>query len=59
MRLFFLILFFSINIFSQDTKISGKVFDKYTGKPIEFANVSIVEKGLGATTDSTGFFLIN
>jgi len=59
MRFFILILFFSINIFSQDTKISGKVFDKYTGKPIEFANVSIVEKGLGSTTDSTGFFVIN
>ena len=59
MRFFILILFFAINIFSQDTKISGKVFDKYTGKPIEFANVSIVEKGLGSTTDSTGFFVIN
>ena len=59
MRLFSLILFFSFNIFAQDTKISGKVFDKYTGQPIEFANVSIVEMGLGAITDSLGIFEIN
>ena len=59
MRLFSLILFFSFNLFAQDTKISGKVFDKYTGQPIEFANVSIVEMGLGTITDSLGIFEIN
>ena len=58
MRLFILTLFICINVFSQSNKISGIVIDGYTGQPIEFANVSILELGLGSITDSLGLFEI-
>ena len=58
MRLIVLTLFFCINVFSQSNKISGIVIDGYTGQPIEFANISILELGLGSITDSLGLFEI-
>ena len=39
MRLVFFLFIISSNIISQNSQISGVVFDKYTGQPIEYANV--------------------
>ena len=54
-----ILLLFCTKLFAQNNNISGLVIDRYTGQPIEFANVSIVDLGLGSSTDSLGFFKIN
>lgn len=59
MRKIMILLLFCTKLFAQNNNISGLVIDRYTGQPIEFANVSIVDLGLGSSTDSLGFFKIN
>ena len=59
MRKIMVLLLLCTKLFAQNNKISGLVIDRYTGQPIEFANVSIVDLGLGSSTDSLGFFKIN
>ena len=54
-----ILLLLCTKLFTQNNNISGLVIDRYTGQPIEFANVSIVDLGLGSSTDSLGFFKIN
>ena len=54
-----ILLLLCTKLFAQNNNISGLVIDRYTGQPIEFANVSIVDLGLGSSTDSLGFFKIN
>lgn len=51
-----LLLLLSINLSAQ---ISGTVFDKTTGKPIQYANVFLKDQMIGATSDLNGAFLIN
>lgn len=55
-----LILIFLVNgfLFSQETKIKGKVFDLDTGEPIPNANVIVVGTSFGASTNSNGEFEI-
>ena len=50
-----ILLLLCTKLFTQNNNISGLVIDRYTGQPIEFANVSIVDLGLGSSTDSLGF----
>lgn len=52
----FLFLFLSINLSAQ---ISGTVFDKTSGKPIQYANVFLKNQMIGATSDLNGTFIIN
>lgn len=59
MRKIMILLLLCTKLFAQNNNISGLVIDRYTGQPIEFANVSIVDLGLGSSTDSLGFFKIN
>jgi len=52
------ILFFcliSALLMGQTAKVSGYVFDSKS-KPIEFANVSVLDKSLGTVTNQYGFF---
>ena len=59
MRKIMILLLLCTKLFAQNNNISGLVIDRYTGQPIEFANVSIVDLGLGSSTDYLGFFKIN
>jgi hypothetical protein len=51
-----LLLLLSINLSAQ---IRGTVFDKTTGKPVQYANVFIKDQMIGATSDLNGTFIIN
>jgi len=43
---------------AQNINISGKVVDAKTKEPIPFANVSVIGKFIGTTTDTAGFYLL-
>lgn len=57
-----LLLFFLCSSISfaqaQTGTIRGKVFDKETGKPVDYANVYVDEESLGSLTDEEGFYNI-
>jgi outer membrane receptor protein involved in Fe transport len=66
-----LILFYSINVFSEDTKpteaslgtLKGFVFDANSNQPLEYATIAMISKRdnkvvNGTITDMTGFFKI-
>jgi len=42
--------------FSQETVVTGRVLDKYTGDPVPFANVIFKGTNSGATTDFVGYY---
>ncbi|MCX8056362.1 MAG: TonB-dependent receptor [Ignavibacteria bacterium] len=54
---FLTLLFISTSIYSQT--LSGFVFDKFTNKPLQYANVFIPEVKVGASTNSKGYFSID
>ncbi|OJV19141.1 MAG: hypothetical protein BGO21_20770 [Dyadobacter sp. 50-39] len=62
-----LLLFVWINASGQsksNTKITGKIFDAVTGKPVEYASVGVADQLTnrvvnGAVSDSSGYFEIN
>lgn len=54
-RHLFILLLFASSIYSQDLVLTGKIFDN-TGNVLPNANIIIVNKNIGTTTDSTGFF---
>ncbi len=60
LKVVFVLLFFSENIYAQDCSLSltGKIMDKGTAIPLEFSNVFIEDLGRGAVTDKDGFFEI-
>lgn len=47
------------SILAQNGTLRGNVYDKNTGEPIIFCNVSLEGTKLGATTDYDGFFVIS
>ncbi len=49
-----ILLIFSINTFSQVTKIRGKITDKLTNEPIPFANINFNGTTVGCITDFEG-----
>jgi iron complex outermembrane receptor protein len=57
-RLLFLIILLPIWGLSQDCAIqlTGLILDKGTNIPLPYSNVYLEEQGLGAVSDSTGFF---
>lgn len=58
-RILILLILFTFSgklSFSQNITISGKVTDAKTGEPIPFANISIVGKFIGTTSDTAGFY---
>ncbi|MCK9255003.1 MAG: TonB-dependent receptor [Bacteroidales bacterium] len=54
----FIFLFFPILVFAQQGSIKGFVYDKETGEPCMFANISIKGTNFGAATDINGYFSI-
>ncbi len=39
-------------------KITGKIMDKNTGAPVEYANISLVGKSIGTVSNSVGEFIL-
>jgi len=50
-------IFCSLSIFGQTVKVTGKVFDVYTGNPLPDVSIHITD-GTGAKTDENGAFSI-
>ncbi len=61
----FIFLFMSVTVWAQGTlKISGRVVDAATKKPVDYATVSLLAAGSdkpvgGTITDANGFFMID
>ena len=53
--LFFITLFFSLEILAQDT-ISGVVIDSKTGNPLPYTHIILKNTNQGAITNEDGFF---
>ncbi len=53
-----IILFISTTAFSQTGKISGKILDGTSGKPLPFVNVIVIGTNYGAATDLEGNYII-
>ena len=53
-----LILLFTTSIFAQSGTIRGFVYDKESGEPIIFCNISLKGTTMGAPTDVNGYFSI-
>ena len=53
-----IVLILSFSAFAQNGTIRGFVYDKESGEPIIFCNVSLKGTTLGAPTDVNGFFSI-
>lgn len=58
MMLFLGILIGTVSVQAQRGIVKGRIFDDQTNQPIPFANIVIVEFGIGATSDLDGNFLI-
>jgi len=59
MRINLLLLIFSWSIFVSAQSFSGKIISKGTEKPVEYANIGILNKNMGTTSDASGNFSIN
>ena len=67
MRLTLVFLFLSVTLFSysqSSVTISGKIIDKSSGEPLEFATVAFIKSGTteivtGGITDFDGFYAIS
>lgn len=44
--------------FSQDYKVTGKILDLKTNKPLEFANIKVVDTTYGTAADSKGNYIL-
>ena len=53
-----LLFLFTTSIFSQNGTIRGFVYNKESGEPIIFCNVSLEGTTMGAPTDVNGYFSI-
>ena len=51
----FFVFFISVSMFAQ-TSITGTVIEAKTGQPIPGANIKVVGKSIGTTTDFDGNF---
>lgn len=56
---FGLLLFSAFPVFSQEGKISGRIFDERNNEPIPFANIIISGTNIGSTSDLDGNFTFN
>ncbi|MFT4545274.1 MAG: hypothetical protein ACI9EQ_001745 [Bacteroidia bacterium] len=54
----FCLLLFSSIAFGQTGKVKGFVYDKETGEPVLFTNVTLKGTTLGAATDVNGYYTI-
>lgn len=44
--------------YSQEYKITGKIFDAKTNKPLEFANIKVMDTTYGTAADSRGNYIL-
>lgn len=59
MKYLIVLLFFIFsNIFPQIKSLEGTILNSSTKEPIPFANVVVVDKGIGTATDSNGRFTL-
>lgn len=54
-----LLLLFTLPVFAQVTKITGKVYDNDTKEPLPFVSVVFKNSGVGTTTDFDGNYFIS
>jgi hypothetical protein len=45
--------------YSQTYKITGKIFDAKSNRPLSFASMKVIEAGTGTTADANGEFILN
>ncbi len=45
--------------YSQTYKITGKIFDAKSNRPLSFASMKVIETGTGTTADANGEFILN
>ena len=58
-KLSILLIFCSFHLFAQDyLTIEGKIIDKDTRKPVAYAHVGILEKGIGTVSGGNGAFML-
>lgn len=55
---FLFLIFISFSLFSQKTKIEGRVYDEATNEPLPFSNVVIKGTTIGTASDFDGKFII-
>lgn len=46
-------------VYSQSYKITGKIFDAKSNRPLSFASMKVLETGTGTTADANGEFILN
>ena len=56
--LFALVFVFPFVAFTQNAKVSGRVFNAINNEPIFYAKISVVEVSKGGMTDEKGQFVI-
>ena len=57
--LIFLLTFLFFDLFSQNGALKGFVYNKETGEPCEFTNVSLKGTNFGTSTDFNGYYVIS
>jgi len=57
-NLLLVLLFIANFAFAQSFKISGKIFDSKTNKPLQYASIKIENSGSGTTADENGEFIL-
>jgi outer membrane receptor protein involved in Fe transport len=57
--LFIILLLSSVNLFAQETKLTGTITDAATGSPVVGASISIKNKLTGTITNSKGDYSLN
>lgn len=55
---FFICVFLFNHVNAQSTQISGTVTDSLTGKPLSFVKVKFQYTGVGAYTDTAGYYFV-
>lgn len=58
-KLLILFLFFAAYAYSQNYRITGKILDAKTNKPLSFATIKVIETGTGTNADNRGEFILN
>jgi len=53
-----LIAFFAGSSYSQQYRLSGKVFDSKTGKPLEYVTIKVSDTTYGTTADKNGIYIL-
>ncbi len=58
-KLLVLFILFAACVHSQNYRITGRILDSKTNKPLSFATIKVLETGSGTTADDKGEFILN